>query len=237
MSTVGSASPVRTVLVIDDDSGIREIVTATLEMVAGWTVFSAESGPVGIEMAAEHRPDVILVDVMMPDMDGPATVNGLRARADTRDIPVIMLTAKARFTVGNVIQKPFDPLDLPSQIESFMPSKPPPVAPVSSDRAAQLQQRMSDLWERFRPRMLELLDRLDEAVATLSRGELDDAARERARGDAHDLKGVAGTYGFTRSSDAARTLMEMFDDGASGPGPAGEMLRLVRLVRDEFTAR
>jgi CheY-like chemotaxis protein len=115
----------RKVLIIDDEDDIREVAALSLESVAGWEVISASSGAQGIAQAAQHQPDAILLDVMMPEMDGPATFRELRRNPATDRIPVLLLTAKVqsadkrRFAdlgVDAVLYKPFDPLTLSEQI-------------------------------------------------------------------------------------------------------------------------
>ncbi|HTW49461.1 MAG TPA: response regulator [Acidobacteriaceae bacterium] len=115
----------RRILIIDDEDDIREVAALSLETVAGWDVMMAPSGAAGIVKAQEHRPDAILLDVMMPMMDGPTTFRELRALPETANIPVILLTAKVqaadqkRFSdlgVSAVMFKPFDPLTLAGDI-------------------------------------------------------------------------------------------------------------------------
>lgn len=115
----------RRVLIIDDEEDIREVAALSLETVAGWDVLVAGSGAAGIAKARENRPDAILLDVMMPGMDGPTTFQELRSLPETADIPVILLTAKVqsadqrRFSdlgVARVMFKPFDPLTLARDI-------------------------------------------------------------------------------------------------------------------------
>ncbi|MGH9469604.1 MAG: response regulator [Terriglobia bacterium] len=119
----------RRILIIDDEAAIREVTSATLETINGWTVLSAESGKRGLEMAAAGRPDAILLDVMMAEMDGPQTLNRLQSSPATRDIPVLFLTAKVqaedvrRFQASGakaVIAKPFDPLRLGRDIANAL---------------------------------------------------------------------------------------------------------------------
>ncbi len=113
------------VLVIDDDGDIREVTQVSLETVAGWEILTASSGREGVAKARVEQPDAILLDVMMPEMDGLATYQQLQADPATRHIPVITLTAKVlpgdrrRFIdlgVKGVVAKPFDPLKLPLQM-------------------------------------------------------------------------------------------------------------------------
>jgi CheY-like chemotaxis protein len=115
----------RRVLVVDDEDDIREIAQISLEMVAGWKVLTASSGSAGLEIANADQPDAILLDVMMPGMDGPTTFQKLQADPAIRHIPVILLTAKlqsddrrrfAALGVAGVLAKPFDPLKLAEQI-------------------------------------------------------------------------------------------------------------------------
>lgn len=119
----------RTLLLIDDDDDIREIAQLSLELGAGWTIYNASSGAEGIELARVHKPDAILLDVMMPVMDGPATLEKLRSDDETKHIPVVFLTAKARpaerdrlagLDVAGVLAKPFDPMTLPDQLRGAL---------------------------------------------------------------------------------------------------------------------
>jgi CheY-like chemotaxis protein len=119
----------RRILIIDDEDDIREVAGLSLETVAGWEVVLASSGAQGIARAIEHQPDAILLDVMMPGMDGPATFRELRNNPATAHIPVMLLTAKVQSTdqrrfadlgVEAVLFKPFDPLTLPTQIADVL---------------------------------------------------------------------------------------------------------------------
>jgi CheY-like chemotaxis protein len=118
----------RRVLLIDDEDDVREVVQVSLEIVAQWDVLTARSGAEGLLLAASDQPDAIVLDVMMPGMDGSATFGYLQANPATRDIPVILLTAKLldptvdRFAldVATVISKPFDPMNLPGQIAAAL---------------------------------------------------------------------------------------------------------------------
>ena len=82
----------RKILIIDDEDDIREVAALSLESVAGWEVIKASSGAQGLARAAEHQPDAILLDVMMPGMDGPTTFRELRKNPATARIPVLLLT-------------------------------------------------------------------------------------------------------------------------------------------------
>jgi CheY-like chemotaxis protein len=113
------------ILIIDDEKDIRETTQICLEIANEWEVLTAGSGREGLLKAASEHPDVILLDVMMPDMDGLTTLENLKANPQTQNIPVILLTAKAQaaeqrqFTqlkVVAVITKPYDPFTLSEQV-------------------------------------------------------------------------------------------------------------------------
>jgi two-component system alkaline phosphatase synthesis response regulator PhoP len=117
------------VLLIDDEDDIREVAAMSLEMVAQCTVFEARFGEEGVRKADEEQPDVILLDVMMPAIDGPTTLLQLRACQSTRHIPVIFLTAKVQAAdlrrfhdlgASGVIAKPFDPMLLAREITAIL---------------------------------------------------------------------------------------------------------------------
>lgn len=117
------------ILIIDDEEDIREVAALSLETVAGWDVVMASSGAQGLARAIEYQPEAILLDVMMPGMDGPTTFRELRKNPATARIPVLLLTAKVqasdqrRFAdlgVDAVLFKPFDPMTLSTQIAGVL---------------------------------------------------------------------------------------------------------------------
>jgi len=116
------------ILYIEDDPDIQQIAVVALEQVGGFTVTVASSGMEGLVLALEFQPDLILLDVMMPGMDGLATLEKLRANAATDAIPVIFMTSKVqRREIGlyreagavSVIAKPFDPMRLAEQVREI----------------------------------------------------------------------------------------------------------------------
>ncbi len=119
----------RRLLVVDDDEDIREVVQLSLEKVVGWQVVAVGSGHEALLQAQSDSMDAILLDVMMPDMDGLTTYQHLQSDEKTRDVPVIFLTAKIqaadrrRFEelgVSCVIAKPFDPLKLAGRVAELL---------------------------------------------------------------------------------------------------------------------
>jgi CheY-like chemotaxis protein len=117
------------ILIIDDEQGIRKIVEISLKAIAGWEVLGAASGSEGLEIAAAERPDAILLDVMMPGMDGITTFQQMQTNPELESIPTILLTAKAQnseqrqFTelpIAGVITKPFKAPELVKQMQALL---------------------------------------------------------------------------------------------------------------------
>jgi CheY-like chemotaxis protein len=113
------------VLVIDDEAAIQEVIQCCLEDIGGWQVWLASSGMEGLELAQQYLPDGILLDVMMPGLDGLATLEKIRAIPSVKSIPVVLLTARvqhrdrlqfAHLDVVGLIVKPFDPVTLVDQV-------------------------------------------------------------------------------------------------------------------------
>lgn len=121
--------PPKRILLVDDEDDIREVAQLSLEMVGGWEVLTAGSGEEAVRLAGIEPLDAILLDVMMPEMDGLSTFRHLRDDPATRGIPVLLLTAKVRpddlerfagLGVDGVITKPFDPLTLPREVSTAL---------------------------------------------------------------------------------------------------------------------
>jgi two-component system alkaline phosphatase synthesis response regulator PhoP len=119
--------PPKQILVIDDENDIQEVTRLSLQLTENWTVVSANGGAAGALLALSSQADAILLDVMMPDMDGPSTLRLLQQQGVT--IPVIFLTAKVQpadrqkfmqLGVKGIISKPFDPVTLGKQIRELL---------------------------------------------------------------------------------------------------------------------
>ncbi|MDY6806137.1 MAG: response regulator [Cyanobacteriota bacterium] len=117
------------ILLIDDEADLREVARLSLEMVGGWQVIEGRSGSECLAKAETEQPDAILLDLMMPGMDGSTTFQRLQANNATKQIPVIFLTAKVnsddRFQfpqlgISGVIAKPFDPMSLAQQVAEIL---------------------------------------------------------------------------------------------------------------------
>jgi CheY-like chemotaxis protein/HPt (histidine-containing phosphotransfer) domain-containing protein len=188
------------ILHVDDEPDIREVAELSLGLDPGFRVKSCASGAEAMTVAAEWQPDLILLDVMMPVMDGPATLARLRENANTAGIPVVFMTARAQArevdrvrslgAVG-VIAKPFDPMTLAASVRSYV-------------------QPLRDSLDHLRKQFLERIKN-DGAALSQDRNALKGGPRRRDTLDriqrvAHSLSGAGGIYGFAELSDAAAAL-------------------------------
>jgi CheY-like chemotaxis protein len=129
MSPVTDSAAPRRVLIVDDSSLIREAAALALGAIGGWEVLAASSGEEGLARASADRPDAILLDVVMPGLDGVAVAEHLAASLDTSAIPVVMLTAAdgaedrerlGRLSVAGIIPKPFELTALAAQVAALV---------------------------------------------------------------------------------------------------------------------
>jgi len=116
------------IVLVDDEPDIREVAKLALGAVGGFTVHTCDSGAAALAQIPGQQPDLVLLDVMMPAMDGPTLLLKLRETPNTRDIPVIFMTAKAQreeveklknLGALGVITKPFDPMGLADVIRGI----------------------------------------------------------------------------------------------------------------------
>jgi CheY-like chemotaxis protein len=187
------------VLHVDDEPDIREIVELSLGLDPVFTIKSCAEGSDALAIAPDWRPDLILLDVIMPEMDGPMTFARLRARESTAHVPVVFMTARAQMSererlmslgAAGVICKPFDPMTLAPLVRCYMPAA---------------QTRMTNLANAFLMR-----SRGDAAVLAELRARLAKAnslaVLDRIEAIARGLAEGAGIYGFHRLGAAAAAL-------------------------------
>ena len=118
----------RRILLVDDDEDIREVAQMSLEAVGGWQVSTAGSGLEALDLAVTQRPDAIVMDVMMPGMDGTTAAVALSQNPATAHIPIVLLTAKTQgwgpdlseLPIVGVLGKPFNPMLLPAMLSSML---------------------------------------------------------------------------------------------------------------------
>ena len=113
---------------VDDDDSIRAVAKIALERVGKFTLLSCTSGNEALEKIVEFAPEMILLDVMMPGMDGPTTLKNLKQTMDLKEVAVVFMTAKVQSaeieyykSIGacNVVLKPFDAMSLSEQLEQY----------------------------------------------------------------------------------------------------------------------
>ena len=194
-------------LSVDDEPDIREIVDLALALDPIFLVRDCPSGHDALRAAVDWRPDLILLDVMMPVMDGPTTLAQLRADRRTATIPVVFMTARTqmhereRFKslgAAGVIAKPFDPMELPALVRECVAEGAAPTATVLSD--------------------------LGDASAALAACRCDLAgasqrdALKQIKGIAQTLVGLSRTYGFVGISLESAALEEAVDHDIAGHG-------------------
>ncbi len=121
-------TPLAKILLVEDDPDIRVIVKSALEMLGGYQVRACASGAEALAVVGEFSPQLALLDVMMPELDGPGVMARLRVGPATAALPVIFLTAKTApqeverlraLGAAGVLTKPFDPLTLHEQIRKI----------------------------------------------------------------------------------------------------------------------
>ena len=120
---------IRKILIVDDDEDIRLVTGLSASRIGKWSVVTAASGEEALDVARKERPDLILLDAMMPVLDGSMTMTRLREEPATAEIPVIFLTARVQqheidryLELGalGVIRKPFDAMTLPDEVRRIV---------------------------------------------------------------------------------------------------------------------
>jgi CheY-like chemotaxis protein len=121
------------ILLVEDDLDIQLVAQSALEKLGGFTVETCSTGREALEVAPRFAPDLILLDVMMPGMDGPSTLEALRTMPSVAETPVVFMTARSQkqeieeyMALGalDVIAKPFDPLNLATMLKQIWESLP-----------------------------------------------------------------------------------------------------------------
>jgi CheY-like chemotaxis protein len=204
------------VLHVDDEPDIREVVEISLGLDPDFTVQSCNSGSEALAVAARWRPDLILLDVMMPGLDGPATLAQLRQNAETAHFPVVFMTARTRAretdrfrslgAVG-VIPKPFDPMTLAGSLRKYVLPAADPLAHLRAE---------------FMLRSKRDAAALSEARNVLRQGKRPPDTLDRIKHIAHALSGAGGIYGYAELSDVAAQLEDAVIAELGGQGSCEE---------------
>lgn len=205
MNSEKSASPGR-ILYVDDDPDISEIAAIALEQIGGYQVEVCRSGDEASEHARRFCPDLILLDINMPGLDGPETLEAMRAVEAISQTPVIFISgdSRARAVVNRyraralgLIEKPFDPLELPELVAGLWRAGEP-------DSVQSLELKLEALRKRFMGRLPERLRQLRLAWAEAVDSGFDPSTLERAHRVAHNLAGATGAHGMEELSDRLR---------------------------------
>ncbi len=209
--------PVRdfqSILYVDDDPDICSVVQATLRLVPGLNVRTADSGERAIDLASELRPDLVLMDVMMPGLDGPSTFARMRESALLSEIPVIFMTAKVLPTeiaqllqlgaIG-VIVKPFDPLNLYGELFSLWNNGGTGRrSAIEGGGPAQVQAQVDLLTVSFLQRawtdVINLAKMIERAQAA------DRSAMPEIERICHSIHGAGAMFGFPRISEVCGAM-------------------------------
>jgi CheY-like chemotaxis protein len=209
-----NATALRTVLYVDDEPDIRTIVQIALSLSNELTVHTGESGAQALELARELRPDVLLLDVMMPGLDGPGTLHKLRADPAIADIPVIFVTAKAmpreiaqfrEMGAVGVIAKPFDPMQLIQQLRALWDGRDAELmSPVESGDKATVQRHVVHLGDRFLQRTRDETVILHTLAEHAQDG--DPIVIEQMERLAHKIHGSGSMFGYAAVSVCAADL-------------------------------
>jgi CheY-like chemotaxis protein len=203
------------ILHVDDEPDIREVVELSLGLDPEFSVRSCASGSEAVSAAADWSPDMILCDVMMPGMDGPATLARLRECPQTVNTPVVFMTARAQtcelehfksLGAAGVIAKPFDPMALPDSVRHHL-------------RSAGIGALRDGFDRRLRTAAVTLAD----FRATLTNGSTSPQAIEQIEAFAHSLAGAAGIFGFQDVSRAAAVVEQTAIDHLAGNRAPGKV--------------
>jgi two-component system, OmpR family, response regulator len=208
--------PFESILYVDDDPDISSIVQATLRQIPGLRVCTADSGERAIDLAFEIRPDLVLMDVMMPGLDGPGTFKRMHASTLLANIPVIFMTAKALPTeiakflqlgaIG-VIVKPFDPVKLYDDLCLLWTAQDPAKQRSTASIAA------TESGARVEVDLLtaSFLQRARSDVTTLAKliglaQDGDQSVFKEIERIAHSIHGAGAMFGFPTVSAAGGTI-------------------------------
>jgi CheY-like chemotaxis protein len=219
------------VLYVDDDPDICAVVQAALRLLAGLKVHIANSGEHGIDLAYELRPDLILMDVMMPRLDGPSTFRRMRENAMLAAIPVIFLTAKVLpseiahfFQLGaiGVIGKPFDPAKLCDDVLTLWNNR-ETVRGAARAHDGQFEAHAQEfhLAVSFLRRASDDVDHLRRILELARLG--DHSRYIEAERVAHSLHGAAAMFGFPEVSTSGGVIERLLERARAGSATLGSI--------------
>jgi two-component system, OmpR family, response regulator len=212
-----SARELQSVLYVDDDPDICSIVQATLRLVPGLNVQTADSGERAIDLAYELRPDLVLMDVMMPGLDGPSTFKRMRESALLTKIPVIFMTAKVlpaeitqliQLGAIGVIVKPFDPLKLYAELFSLWNTGDTTRrSSIAGGGPAEVQAQVDSLTVSFLQRAWADVINLARIIERAQEG--DRSVFPEIERICHSIHGAGAMFGFPKISEEGGAMARM----------------------------
>ena len=228
------------ILHVDDEPNIREIAVVILEDIGGFTVETCGSGREALDKVPSFAPDLILLDVMMPGMDGPTTLRELRKLPQTAQIPVIFMTAKVQaheidqyFELGaiGVVTKPFDPMTLCDQIrEIWQRQAQSPKRGATTMTADSARDKLRLLQHQYAEELPARLGQVMLAWKGVQKGGGEEARRLLYR-LLHTLAGSGTTFGYAElSATAGRIGERLHRSDTSGGLPEGEEAAIDALI-------
>jgi CheY-like chemotaxis protein/HPt (histidine-containing phosphotransfer) domain-containing protein len=232
--------PLRRILLVEDEPDIQAIAKVALETLGGFAVDLASSGQQAIDRARESSPDLVLMDVMMPRMDGPTTLARLKELDGLKEVPVVFVTAKVQppevehlrsIGAAAVIPKPFDPMTLAATLRSIWEGIPQ----GGGSRSAVLD----ELRRSYALLLPERMRKVEEECERFLAGPWDEGACASAHRAAHNIAGSSGTYGFHEITREARSLEALLKTSlerrlpVDSPAGAREILSRLRTLAAE----
>ncbi len=201
----------RKILYVEDEPDIQEITRLALELAGGFEVEVCGSGEEALRVAPVFEPDLVLLDVMMPHMDGPTTFQALRKDPRLARTPIIFMTAKVQaheiaqyLELGalDVISKPIDPMALPDTVRSIWSRN------MNARREIELHDELEALRTKFAEGLPERLKSIEQAWATVEAADWSGDALMPLFRAAHSLAGAGATFGFPEIGADARRLAD-----------------------------
>lgn len=203
---MASQAPLR-ILVVEDDTDIRAIAQMALEGIGHHVVRCVDSGREALAQAPTFAPDLILLDVMMPAMDGPETLHALRRVPTLAATPTVFLTAKTHSSdieylrglgAAAVIVKPFDPMTLSATIEGIWANQ-------HDQTTGDISELLAALRSEYAVQLPGRIAFIQQAWQAIQHSTWDSQAVDRLYRSIHNLAGSSGSYGFRVLSERART--------------------------------
>ncbi len=204
------------ILVIDDEHEVRTMAKLVLEKIGNFSVEISSSGSEALDLITKFNPDLILLDVMMPGMDGPGVLKVLRAQRETATIPVIFLTAKVqqqeieqykKLGALDVIPKPFDPMTLSSSITGIWGLHHRLMNPT-----VDLLEQLKILRSTYAEQVPGKVEHIKEKWRTLHDDDVGKETLKSLHRFTHSLAGSCGTFGFSSLRESAYGLEILFND-------------------------